>query len=92
MSTGGLWTQEEQTHHINYLELLAVFLALRTFARDRHSVAILLRMDNVTAIAFVNKMGGPHSTPLSNLAVKMWKWYATGPYLSTQSIFQGRRM
>ena len=74
VSTGGLWTQEEQRHHINYLEILAVFLALKTFARDRHLVAILLQMDNVTAIAFVNKMGGPHSTPLSNLAVKMWKW------------------
>ena len=74
VSTGGLWTQEEQKHHINYLELLAAFLALKTFARDCHSVAILLRIDNVTAIAFVNKMGGPHSTPLSNLAVEMWKW------------------
>ena len=28
VSTGGLWTQEEQKHHINYLELLAAFLAL----------------------------------------------------------------
>ena len=74
VSTGGLWTQEEQKHHINYLELLAAFLALKTFARDCHSVAILLRIDNVTAIAFVNKMGVPHSTPLSNLAVEMWKW------------------
>ena len=74
VSTGGLWTQEEQKHHINYLELLAAFLALKTFARDCQSVAILLRIDNVTAIAFVNKMGGPHSTPLSNLAVEMWKW------------------
>ena len=42
VSTGSLWTQEEQRHHINYLELLAAFLALKTFARDCHSVAILL--------------------------------------------------
>ena len=28
----------------------------------------------MTAIAFVNKMESPHSTPLSNLALKMWKW------------------
>ena len=28
VSTGGLWIQEEQKHHINYLELLAAFLAL----------------------------------------------------------------
>ena len=31
VSTGCLWTQEEQRHHINYLELLAAFLALKTF-------------------------------------------------------------
>ena len=53
---------------------MAAFLALKTFARDCHSVAILLRINIVTAIAFVNKMGGSHSTTLSNLAVKMWKW------------------
>jgi len=32
--TGGQWSLEETTHHINYLELLAIFLALKTFAKD----------------------------------------------------------
>ena len=29
----GQWTLEEAEFHINYLELLAVFLAIQTFAR-----------------------------------------------------------
>ena len=91
VSTGVLWTQEEQRHHINYLELLAAFLALKTFVRDRHSVAILLRIDIVTVIAFVNKMGGPHST-LSNLAVKMWKWCCNRTIFVHAEHLPGRRM
>ena len=47
--------------HINYLELLAAFLALKSFARQERSISILLWLDNVTAIAFLNKMGGTHS-------------------------------
>lgn len=30
-STGGVWTSEEKAHHINYLELLAVYLGMQTF-------------------------------------------------------------
>lgn len=30
-STGGLWASDEKCHHINYPELLAVFLGLEAF-------------------------------------------------------------
>ena len=56
-SKGGSWTPQERSHHINYLKLLAAFLALKTFATNTHK-AILLRLDNVTAIAFLNRMWG----------------------------------
>ena len=59
--TGGPWTKEEQTHHINYLELLAAFLAMKSFLPSQGPMSVLLRMDNVTAIAFINRMGGTHS-------------------------------
>ena len=77
-STGGLWTKEERYSHINinYLELLAAFLALKTFAPELKSSKILLHLDNITAISFINRIGGTHSPQLSNLAVKiiLWKW------------------
>ena len=57
-STGGPWAPQERSYHINYLELLAAFLALKTFATNTYNKAILLRLDNVTAIAFLNRMGG----------------------------------
>ena len=72
--TGGAWTLEERLHHINYLELLAVSLALKTFASKVREVNILLRVDNVTAIAFLNRLGGTHSQELSDLAVSIWNW------------------
>ena len=34
VSTGGLWTSLERTHHINILELKAAFLAIKTFTKD----------------------------------------------------------
>ena len=52
-STGGPWTPQEKNFHINYLEFLAAFLALKSFARQERSISIL-RLDNVTAIAFLN--------------------------------------
>lgn len=72
-STGGPWTPQEKLHSINYLELLAAFLALKSFVTTR-GVTVLLRMDNISAIAFLNRMGGTHSKLLSDLAVEIWKW------------------
>ena len=74
IKTGGPWTLEEKQKHINFLELLAVFLAIKSFVSDRRQINILLRIDNITAIAFLNWMGGSHSLPLSELAIAIWQW------------------
>ena len=87
-STGGLWTKEERRSHINYLELLATFLALKTFAIELKSSKILQRLDNITAISFINRMGGTHSSQLSNLAVEIWKWYLRRDLEGSTSSFQ----
>ena len=73
-NTGGPWTATEQSEHINYLEMKAAFLALQSFYTGRSSLSVLLLMDSVTAIAFLNKMGGNHSHSLSDLAKKVWMW------------------
>ena len=73
-NTGSLWTLQEKSFDINYLELLAAFLALNLFARQETSISILLQMDNVTAIALLNRMGGTHSQSLSRLVVQIWDW------------------
>ena len=53
-STGELWSVTEAQHHINYLELLAVFLALKTFASNQKGL-ILLKMDNVSAVTYIRQ-------------------------------------
>ena len=71
---GRPWTSEERVHSINYLELFAAILALQTFASSLSKVAILLLLDNATAIAYLNRISGSHSDTLSHLAVKVWRW------------------
>lgn len=38
MSTGGPWSLAEKSWHINFLELLVVTPALKTFAKNKTSV------------------------------------------------------
>ena len=73
-TTGGSWSAQEMKHHINYLELLAAFLAVQCFLKEISNMTILLRLDNVTAVTFINRMGGTHSKPLCQLALALWEW------------------
>lgn len=72
-SIHGFWSERERKCHINYLELRAAFFALESFASNMSSCEILLRLDNTTAIAYVNKAGGVKFPHLSELARKIWQ-------------------
>ena len=74
LSTGGLWSQSEQFLHINCLELLAGSFAIKCFAKDKTNIHIQLFMDNVTALTFINKMGGTKSRVLAALSRDLWQW------------------
>ena len=69
-STGVLWSVTEAQHHINYLELLAAFLALKTFASNQKD----LILDNISAVTCINEKSGTHSTQLCNLVLQIWEW------------------
>ena len=56
-------------YKINYLELLAAFLALQCFAKHSHGVTIQMKLDNVTEVTYINKLGGMHSLPLCQLSL-----------------------
>ncbi|KAG6456482.1 hypothetical protein O3G_MSEX009753 [Manduca sexta] len=70
----GRWKDTEKIHHINYLELMAAFLGLKSFANELRNCAILLRIDNTTAISYINRMGGVQHAHLNNLARSLWQW------------------
>lgn len=73
-STGGCWSPVEQSYHINAKELLAAFLALQSFAKSKRNIQILIKLDNVTAVAHINRMGGTKSKLLNHLVKQIWDW------------------
>ena len=56
--TGSLLSEKECAQHINYLELMAGALAVRTSAKHKRNIHVRLRMDNQMAIFYINRMGG----------------------------------
>jgi len=64
IQTRGGWSMNKASHHINYLELLTAYLVLQCFAKQKHNITIILRMDNITAVMYINKMRGIHSQGL----------------------------
>ena len=74
MTTGGPWSWNECQYHINYLELLAAFLAVKTLAKQENNITIQLQMDNRSALTYINRKGGARSPSLSILAKEMWTW------------------
>lgn len=70
----GWWDDKQSKFHINQLELLAAFCGLKCFARIFKSSSILLRIDNTTAISYINRMGSIQYPKLTNLCKEIWKW------------------
>ena len=72
--THGWWDLNDQKEYINFLELKAAFNALKSFATNYKSCQILLRVDNTTAISYINRMGGVKHKKLHNMAKFIWQW------------------
>ncbi|KPJ15537.1 hypothetical protein RR48_09466 [Papilio machaon] len=73
-TASGRWSKKECTLHINQLELLAAFFALKIFAKNCHDCQILLRVDNTTAISYINRMGGIQYPHLTKVTKDLWQW------------------
>ena len=71
--TGGLWSHQERLQHINCLELMAGGFAIKSFFKNRASIQVKLLMDNITAIAYINRMGDS-SPVLASLVYEIWQW------------------
>lgn len=73
-STGGSWSVEEACMHINYLELVAAYYALRCYAKDMQNKQILMFIDNTTAISYINKMGSIQHPHLYEITRRIWQF------------------
>ena len=45
-----------------------------TFAKQSQNLHIHLQMNSTTAVTYINRMGGTHSSTLSNMACSLWQW------------------
>ena len=74
MRIGGAWNSKEQIIHMNCQELLAAWYATQAYVQVRTNLTILLWIDNRSAMAYINHMGGTHSSSLADLAIQFWNW------------------
>ena len=74
LTSRGSWSLPESKLHINYLELKAVFLALKEFQDLCVNQIVLVATDNTTVVAYINKEGGMRSGPLCALLWRILTW------------------
>lgn len=70
----GFWDSVEAEAHINLLELKAAFIGLQCFANKLTNAEILLRIDNTTAISYINRYGGVQYKHLNEISRTIWQW------------------
>ena len=69
------WTERELAlfgGNINCLELLAVLLAIQSFHLELKHSNVCVRIDNTTAVSYINNMGGTHSRKCNEIARQIW--------------------
>lgn len=90
----GWWDNAQSREHINVLELWAAYFALRIFASNKRSINILLRIDNTTAIACINRMGSVRFNRLHKVVSLIWNFceerdlWIFASYISSRDNFE----
>ena len=70
----GIWSESESRLHINFLELKAVLLALKSFEKQCRGQIVLIATDNTTVVSYINKEGGMRSGSLCALLWRLLSW------------------
>jgi hypothetical protein len=68
------WTEQFKLNHINLLEMQAVWNGLKTFQDSVQNKKVLVRCDNATVVAYINKQEGTRSLKLCVLLWEMMQW------------------
>jgi len=74
ISTEGQFTILEREQHINVLELKAALFGLQALCHNVYNTHILLKVDNTSAVAAINKMGSTRSLMMDKVVHKIWEW------------------
>ena len=73
VSTGGQWSAGEFVHNINYLELRAAFLVIKTFLNEIVNCHVKIMIDNTSAVSIINNMGTCKSELCNDITVALWE-------------------
>ena len=68
------WSPEEAQHDINYLEMFAACLALKSLSSVVQNERVKLLIVNTTAVTTIHQMGTYHSRVNNQLSKLIWLW------------------
>lgn len=69
---GGRWTEIESQHHINYLEMLAILFAIKSFLHLIRNKHVKILTDSSTAVSYISNFGGQKSADCNKIAREIW--------------------
>ena len=73
--TKGQWTQLEwENTNINALEIKAAYFGLLSLCSGDVNLHIKVMVDNMTAVAYINHMGGSKSPVCQSVTRDLWTW------------------
>ena len=72
LTINGRWSTSERNFHINYLEMKAIYLALKSFLPLKRPKHVRVLTDNQTALTYINKRGGIQSYECNSMAIDIW--------------------
>ena len=72
----GKWTLEDlrELQHINEMEIAAALRALQTFHRIYKPNSIHMKIDNMTALSYIIKMGGKNNQQMNKISKQIWEF------------------
>ena len=85
----GTWNSIDSSKHINYLELKAVFLSIKSIAHLCENSHVHVLTDNVATKFYINKLGGTKSPPMCYLALDLWRLCALHKIMLSASYIPG---
>ena len=74
-SVGGRWNVDEKENNINYLDLLAIFIAVKSFCKQCLDIQCTCKDNDEQYMCYgiyVNNMGGIKSEKMNNLLKEIW--------------------
>lgn len=85
------WSYNEAFSAINLLELKAVFNGIQALYDHIRNCHLQVFSDNVTAVAYINDMGGITSPLLDSVAIDIWNWCLERNVFISANFLQGSK-